>query len=43
MENGNIKEFIKVIGGDWGGIRVDGEYIDLIKCFIGRIVIDDFN
>lgn len=43
MENGNIKELIKATGGDWGGTRVDGEYIDLIKCLIGRTATDDLN
>lgn len=43
MEDGNFKEFIKVIGGDWGGIRVDREYFDFIKCLIGEVVINDFN
>lgn len=39
MEDSKIKEFIKVIGGSWGGIWVDGEYIDFIKCLIGEMVI----
>lgn len=43
MEDGNVKEIIIVMGGDWGGIRVDKEYIDFIKCFIGKIVINDIN
>lgn len=43
MEDGNVKELIKATGGDWGGTRVDGEYIDLIKCLIGRTATDDLN
>lgn len=41
MEDGNVKELIKATGGDWGGTRVDGEYIDFIKCLIGRTATDE--
>lgn len=43
IEDGNVKELIKATGGDWGGTRVDGEYIDFIKCLIGETVTNDIN
>lgn len=43
MEDGNVKELIKATGGNWGGTRVDGEYIDLIKCLIGETATKDIN
>lgn len=36
LKDGNVKELIKATGGGWGGTRVDGEYIDFIKCLIGE-------
>lgn len=36
MEDGNVKELIKATGGNWGGTRVDEEYMDFIKCLIGE-------
>lgn len=43
MDDGYVQELIKATGGDWGGTRVDGEYIDLIKCLIGETVTNDIN
>lgn len=39
FEDGYVKEFIKFIGGSWGGIKVDEEYMDFFKCFIGDDMI----
>lgn len=36
IEDGQVRELIKPNGGDWGGTRVDGEYMDFIKCLIGK-------
>lgn len=36
MEDGNVRELIKATGGNWGGTRVDEEYMDFIKCLIGE-------
>lgn len=38
MEDGNVQELIKATGDDWGGTRVDEEYIDFIKSLIGETV-----
>lgn len=43
MENCNVKEIIGATGGDWGGTRVDKEYIDFIKCLIGKPATNDIN
>lgn len=43
MEDRNVREFIKVMGGNWGGRRVDEEYMDFIKCLIGEIIINEFS
>lgn len=43
MEDGNVKEIITATGGDWGGTRVDKEYIDFIKCLIGKTATNDIN
>lgn len=43
MENGNVKELIKATGGNWGGTRVDEEYLDFIKCLIGEAATSDIN
>lgn len=42
-EDGYVGEFIKVIGGNWGSLMVDEEYLDFFKKFIGEIVIICFN
>lgn len=36
IEDGQVRELIKPTGGDWGGTRLDGEYMDFIKCLIGK-------
>lgn len=36
MEDGNVRELIKATGGNWGGTRVDEEYMNFIKCLIGE-------
>lgn len=36
IEDGQVRELIKPNGGNWGGTRVDGEYMDFIKCLIGK-------
>lgn len=41
--DGNVKEIIRPTGGNWGGTRVDEEYIDLIKCLIGETATKDIN
>lgn len=41
MEDGNVKELIKATGGNWGGTRVDEEYIDFVKCLIGETATQD--
>lgn len=41
--DGNVKELIRPTGGNWGGTRVDEEYIDLIKCLIGETATNDIN
>lgn len=41
--DGKVKEIIRPTGGNWGGTRVDEEYIDLIKCLIGETAIKDIN
>lgn len=38
-EDGYVGEFIKVIGGNWGSIMVDEEYLVYFKKFIGEIII----
>lgn len=43
MEDGKVKELIKATGGNWGGTRVDGEYIDFIKCLIGETTTKDID
>lgn len=43
MEDSKIKELIKATGGSWGGTRVDGEYIDFIKCMIGETATQEIN
>lgn len=43
MEDSKIKELIKATGGSWGGTRVDGEYIDFIKCLIGETATQEIN
>lgn len=35
LEDGHVKEIVKATGGNWGGTRVDKEYMDFIKCIIG--------
>lgn len=35
LEDGHVRELIKATGGNWGGTRVDEEYIDFIKNIIG--------
>uniref|UniRef100_K1QN76 Heat shock 70 kDa protein 12A n=1 Tax=Magallana gigas TaxID=29159 RepID=K1QN76_MAGGI len=36
LEDGHVKELIKATGGNWGGTKVDEEYMDFIKCLIGE-------
>lgn len=43
MKDGYVRELIKATGGNWGGTRVDGEYIDLIKCLIGESTTEELS
>lgn len=36
QDDGHVKEIIKANGGNWGGTKVDEEYMDFIKCLIGE-------
>lgn len=36
LEDGHVRELIKATGGNWGGSRVDEEYMDFIKSIIGE-------
>lgn len=36
LEDGHVRELIKATGGNWGGTRVDEEYMDFIKSIIGE-------
>lgn len=36
LEDGHVKEIIKATGCNWGGTRVDLEYMDFIKSIIGK-------
>lgn len=36
LEDDHVKELIKATGGNWGGTKVDEEYMDFIKCLIGE-------
>ena len=38
LNDGTVREIIKSNGGNWGGTRVDGEYLDFIKCLLGELV-----
>lgn len=38
LEDGYVRELIKATGGNWGGTRVDEEYMDFIKSIIGEDV-----
>lgn len=39
IEDGRVKELITANGGNWGGTRVDAEYMDFIKCLIGNSAV----
>lgn len=36
LEDDHVKELIKATGGNWGGTKVDEEYMDFIKRLIGE-------
>uniref|UniRef100_K1RKH3 Heat shock 70 kDa protein 12B n=1 Tax=Magallana gigas TaxID=29159 RepID=K1RKH3_MAGGI len=36
LEDGHVEELIKATGGNWGGTKVDEEYMDFIKRLIGE-------
>lgn len=40
VQNGCLRELLAASGGNWGGTKVDEEYLDFIKCFIGDSVTE---
>ncbi|XP_062614580.1 heat shock 70 kDa protein 12A-like [Saccostrea cucullata] len=39
LENGKVKEILKASGGDWGGTKVDENYIDFVENIVGENVM----
>lgn len=42
LTNGNIKEIHQVTGGTYGGIKVDEEFVSLLKKFFGTSLVQTF-
>lgn len=42
QHNGSLKEIHKANGGDWGGIKVDEAFRELLQDIVGKKVMDEF-
>ncbi|XP_061186870.1 heat shock 70 kDa protein 12A-like [Saccostrea echinata] len=39
LKNGKVKEILKASGGNWGGTKVDENYMDFVKSMVGETVM----